>query len=78
MFVCVMLECLVLAEIELSTKCVVEMEENQTILQPPPSNTKGESRYSASAGTLSTKFQQHTPRPVKKCTESSQSGLRCL
>ncbi|XP_060756438.1 kinesin-like protein KIF13A isoform X5 [Neoarius graeffei] len=31
-------------EIELSTKCVVEMEENQTILQPPPSNTKGESR----------------------------------
>uniref|UniRef100_A0A4W4FBV6 Kinesin motor domain-containing protein n=1 Tax=Electrophorus electricus TaxID=8005 RepID=A0A4W4FBV6_ELEEL len=25
-------------EIELSTKCVVEMEENQTILHPPPSN----------------------------------------
>uniref|UniRef100_A0A671LIC0 Kinesin motor domain-containing protein n=1 Tax=Sinocyclocheilus anshuiensis TaxID=1608454 RepID=A0A671LIC0_9TELE len=33
-------------EIELSTKCVVEMEENQTILHPPPSNAKGESRYS--------------------------------
>ncbi|KAF4102706.1 hypothetical protein G5714_015589 [Onychostoma macrolepis] len=31
-------------EIELSTKCVVEMEENQTILHPPPSNAKGESR----------------------------------
>ncbi|XP_053530754.1 kinesin-like protein KIF13A isoform X4 [Ictalurus punctatus] len=31
-------------EIELSTKCVVEMEENQTILLPPPSNTKGENR----------------------------------
>ncbi|XP_067303985.1 kinesin-like protein KIF13A isoform X1 [Pseudorasbora parva] len=31
-------------EIELSTKCVVEMEENQTILHPPPSNTKGENR----------------------------------
>uniref|UniRef100_A0AAR2LTZ8 Kinesin motor domain-containing protein n=1 Tax=Pygocentrus nattereri TaxID=42514 RepID=A0AAR2LTZ8_PYGNA len=30
-------------EIELSTKCVVEMEENQTILHPPPSNTKGDS-----------------------------------
>ncbi|XP_046733692.1 kinesin-like protein KIF13A isoform X1 [Silurus meridionalis] len=30
-------------EIELSTKCVVEMEENQTILHPPPSN-KGENR----------------------------------
>ncbi|XP_031431833.1 LOW QUALITY PROTEIN: kinesin-like protein KIF13A [Clupea harengus] len=30
-------------EIELSTKCVVDMEENQTILHPPPSNnTKGE------------------------------------
>ncbi|RXN27531.1 kinesin KIF13A [Labeo rohita] len=31
-------------EIELSTKCVIEMEENQTILHPPPSNAKGESR----------------------------------
>ncbi|XP_077077762.1 kinesin-like protein KIF13A isoform X7 [Siphateles boraxobius] len=31
-------------EIELNTKCVVEMEENQTILHPPPSNTKGENR----------------------------------
>ncbi|XP_066498896.1 kinesin-like protein KIF13A isoform X2 [Hoplias malabaricus] len=31
-------------EIELSTKCVVEMEENQTILNPPPSNTKGDNR----------------------------------
>ncbi|XP_026139163.1 kinesin-like protein KIF13A isoform X2 [Carassius auratus] len=31
-------------EIELKTKCVVEMEENQTILHPPPSNAKGESR----------------------------------
>ncbi|XP_026989078.2 kinesin-like protein KIF13A isoform X2 [Tachysurus fulvidraco] len=29
-------------EIELSTKCVLDMEENQTILHPPPSNTKGE------------------------------------
>nr|XP_006011440.1 PREDICTED: kinesin-like protein KIF13A isoform X2 [Latimeria chalumnae] len=30
-------------EIELNTKCVVEMEENQTILhQQPPSNTKGD------------------------------------
>ncbi|XP_049323919.1 kinesin-like protein KIF13A isoform X2 [Astyanax mexicanus] len=31
-------------EIELSTKCVLEMEENQTILHPPPSNAKGDSR----------------------------------
>ncbi|XP_072548600.1 kinesin-like protein KIF13A isoform X2 [Salminus brasiliensis] len=31
-------------EIELSTKCVVEMEENQTILHPPPSNAKENSR----------------------------------
>ncbi|XP_051576127.1 kinesin-like protein KIF13A isoform X2 [Myxocyprinus asiaticus] len=31
-------------EIELSTKCVVEMEENQTVLHPPPSNAKGENR----------------------------------
>ncbi|KAF4076142.1 hypothetical protein AMELA_G00227030 [Ameiurus melas] len=31
-------------EMELSTKCVVDMEENQTILLPPPSNTKGENR----------------------------------
>ncbi|XP_055358845.1 kinesin-like protein KIF13A isoform X2 [Betta splendens] len=31
-------------EIELNTKCVVDMEENQTVLQPPPSNAKGESR----------------------------------
>ncbi|XP_064409532.1 kinesin-like protein KIF13A isoform X6 [Latimeria chalumnae] len=32
-------------EIELNTKCVVEMEENQTILhQQPPSNTKGDNR----------------------------------
>ncbi|KAG2464927.1 KI13A protein, partial [Polypterus senegalus] len=32
-------------EIELNTKCVVDMEENQTVLQPPPSNSKGENRY---------------------------------
>ncbi|XP_068070379.1 kinesin-like protein KIF13A isoform X4 [Danio rerio] len=31
-------------EIELNTKCVVEMEDNQTVLHPPPSNAKGESR----------------------------------
>ncbi|VFV43083.1 ki13a_mouse ame: full=kinesin-like protein kif13a [Lynx pardinus] len=27
-------------ELELNTKCVVEMEGNQTVLHPPPSNTK--------------------------------------
>lgn len=32
------------AEIELNTKCVVDMEDNQTVLHPPPSNGKGESR----------------------------------
>ncbi|XP_018605927.1 kinesin-like protein KIF13A isoform X7 [Scleropages formosus] len=32
-------------EIELNTKCVVEMEDNQTVLHPPPSNAaKGENR----------------------------------
>ncbi|RVE62598.1 hypothetical protein OJAV_G00158620 [Oryzias javanicus] len=31
-------------EIELNTKCVVEMEDNQTVLHPPPSNVKGENR----------------------------------
>nr|XP_015213096.1 PREDICTED: kinesin-like protein KIF13A [Lepisosteus oculatus] len=31
-------------EIELNTKCVVEMEDNQTVLHPPPSNSKGENR----------------------------------
>ncbi|XP_032078698.1 kinesin-like protein KIF13A isoform X7 [Thamnophis elegans] len=32
-------------ELELNTKCVVEMEGNQTVLHPPPSNNKqGESR----------------------------------
>uniref|UniRef100_A0A665VIZ3 Kinesin family member 13A n=1 Tax=Echeneis naucrates TaxID=173247 RepID=A0A665VIZ3_ECHNA len=31
-------------EIELNTKCVVDMEDNQTVLHPPPSNAKGESR----------------------------------
>nr|XP_035939024.1 kinesin-like protein KIF13A isoform X2 [Halichoerus grypus] len=31
-------------ELELNTKCVVEMEGNQTVLHPPPANTKqGES-----------------------------------
>uniref|UniRef100_A0A6Q2XJ52 Kinesin motor domain-containing protein n=1 Tax=Esox lucius TaxID=8010 RepID=A0A6Q2XJ52_ESOLU len=29
-------------ETELHTKCVVDMEDNQTVLHPPPSNTKGE------------------------------------
>ncbi|XP_051262747.1 kinesin-like protein KIF13A isoform X6 [Dicentrarchus labrax] len=29
-------------EIELNTKCVVDMEDNQTVLHPPPSNAKGE------------------------------------
>lgn len=32
------------AEIELNTKCVVDMEDNQTVLHPPPSNAKGENR----------------------------------
>ncbi|XP_056299562.1 kinesin-like protein KIF13A isoform X3 [Pseudoliparis swirei] len=31
-------------EIELKTKCVVDMEDNQTVLHPPPSNAKGDSR----------------------------------
>uniref|UniRef100_A0AAV2MDB0 Kinesin family member 13A n=1 Tax=Knipowitschia caucasica TaxID=637954 RepID=A0AAV2MDB0_KNICA len=31
-------------EIELNTKCVVDMEDNQTVLRPPPSNGKGENR----------------------------------
>ncbi|XP_028435475.1 kinesin-like protein KIF13A isoform X5 [Perca flavescens] len=31
-------------EIELNTKCVVDMEDNQTVLHPPPSNTKGDNR----------------------------------
>ncbi|XP_075441751.1 kinesin-like protein KIF13A isoform X4 [Ascaphus truei] len=32
-------------EMDLNTKCVVEMEGNQTVLQPPPANTKqGENR----------------------------------
>ncbi|XP_036929158.1 kinesin-like protein KIF13A isoform X6 [Acanthopagrus latus] len=31
-------------EIELNTKCVVDMEDNQTVLHPPPSNGKGDSR----------------------------------
>ncbi|XP_054637391.1 kinesin-like protein KIF13A isoform X1 [Dunckerocampus dactyliophorus] len=29
-------------EIELNTKCVVDMEDNQTVLHPPPSNSKGD------------------------------------
>ncbi|XP_064219087.1 kinesin-like protein KIF13A isoform X15 [Aotus nancymaae] len=32
-------------ELELNTKCVVEMEGNQTVLHPPPSNTKQGERY---------------------------------
>ncbi|XP_053288790.1 kinesin-like protein KIF13A isoform X2 [Pleuronectes platessa] len=31
-------------EIELNTKCVVDMEDNQTVLHPPASNAKGENR----------------------------------
>uniref|UniRef100_A0A3Q3S7K5 Kinesin family member 13A n=1 Tax=Mastacembelus armatus TaxID=205130 RepID=A0A3Q3S7K5_9TELE len=31
-------------ETELNTKCVVDMEDNQTVLHPPPSNAKGENR----------------------------------
>nr|XP_054361637.1 kinesin-like protein KIF13A [Mirounga angustirostris] len=31
---------LLLSELELNTKCVVEMEGNQTVLHPPPANTK--------------------------------------
>lgn len=32
------------AEMELNTKCVVDMEDNQTVLHPPPSTAKGENR----------------------------------
>uniref|UniRef100_A0A8C5N1U8 Kinesin family member 13A n=1 Tax=Leptobrachium leishanense TaxID=445787 RepID=A0A8C5N1U8_9ANUR len=33
-------------ELDLNTKCIVEMEGNQTLLQPPPANSKqGENRY---------------------------------
>ncbi|KAM6995674.1 kinesin-like protein KIF13A isoform 2-T2 [Tautogolabrus adspersus] len=31
-------------EIELNTKCVVDMEDNQTVLHPPPSTAKGDNR----------------------------------
>ncbi|KAM9807089.1 kinesin-like protein KIF13A isoform 5-T5 [Syngnathus typhle] len=31
-------------EIELNTKCVVDMEDNQTVLYAPPSNAKGDNR----------------------------------
>ncbi|XP_068426812.1 kinesin-like protein KIF13A isoform X7 [Clinocottus analis] len=31
-------------EIELKTKCVVDVEDNQTVLQTPPSNAKGDNR----------------------------------
>uniref|UniRef100_A0A8C4ZZC3 Kinesin family member 13A n=1 Tax=Gadus morhua TaxID=8049 RepID=A0A8C4ZZC3_GADMO len=31
-------------ELELNTKCVVDMEDNQTVLHPPPSNSKGDRR----------------------------------
>ncbi|KAM8870194.1 kinesin-like protein KIF13A isoform 2-T2 [Spinachia spinachia] len=31
-------------ELELKTKCVVDMEDNQTVLHPPPSNAKGDNR----------------------------------
>ncbi|XP_040020195.2 kinesin-like protein KIF13A isoform X3 [Gasterosteus aculeatus] len=31
-------------EIELKTKCVVDMEDNQTVLHPPPSSAKGDNR----------------------------------
>ncbi|XP_063307761.1 kinesin-like protein KIF13A [Pelobates fuscus] len=32
-------------EMDLNTKCIVEMEGNQTVLQPPPVNAKqGENR----------------------------------
>ncbi|MCI4391161.1 hypothetical protein PGIGA_G00131020 [Pangasianodon gigas] len=46
-------------EIELSTKCVVEMEENQTILHPPPSNAKGENRYKTSFSLQMMTFTHH-------------------
>ncbi|RMC16192.1 hypothetical protein DUI87_08406 [Hirundo rustica rustica] len=33
-------------ELDLNTKCIVEMEGNQTVLHPPPSNAKqGESGF---------------------------------
>jgi len=32
------------AEMELNTKCVVDMEDNQTVLHPPASGAKGENR----------------------------------
>ncbi|XP_077209173.1 kinesin-like protein KIF13A isoform X6 [Paroedura picta] len=31
-------------ELDLNTKCIVEMEGNQTVLHPPPSNKQGENR----------------------------------
>ncbi|XP_048363601.1 kinesin-like protein KIF13A isoform X2 [Sphaerodactylus townsendi] len=31
-------------ELDLNTKCIVEMEGNQTVLNPPPSNKQGENR----------------------------------
>ncbi|CAG11981.1 unnamed protein product [Tetraodon nigroviridis] len=37
---------------ELNTKCVVDMEDNQTVLHPPPSNAKGENRCTKCVFTL--------------------------
>ncbi|KAB0407213.1 hypothetical protein E2I00_006416 [Balaenoptera physalus] len=62
------------AELELNTKCVVEMEGNQTVLHPPPSNTKqGERPWNYVAVPTSAPVPSQSPRdPI--CVEA-QDGV---
>ncbi|XP_032970845.1 kinesin-like protein KIF13A isoform X1 [Rhinolophus ferrumequinum] len=54
-------------ELELNTKCVVEMEGNQTVLHPPPSNTKqGERAASGWAPWLELAPVFCDPRPASR------------
>ncbi|XP_015263269.1 PREDICTED: kinesin-like protein KIF13A [Gekko japonicus] len=43
-------------ELDLNTKCIVEMEGNQTVLHPPPSNKQGENRYKGQIQNLHSEF----------------------
>uniref|UniRef100_H3DM37 Kinesin family member 13A n=1 Tax=Tetraodon nigroviridis TaxID=99883 RepID=H3DM37_TETNG len=66
-------------EMELNTKCVVDMEDNQTVLHPPPSNAKGENRKHPKVFAFDHCFWSMDESNVPKYAEKGQEVVfKCL
>ncbi|XP_058288188.1 kinesin-like protein KIF13A isoform X8 [Hylobates moloch] len=64
-------------ELELNTKCVVEMEGNQTVLHPPPSNTKQGERPDAVTHACNPSTLGGRGRQITRSGDRDHPGQHC-